>query len=208
MLESQIHSPSGHVRGKKNFYPTHNGSSEKYDLCTVHTTRKRWHSNYTRLGTWCLVCLGANGTIWEGPNESEWTHTLETTSMSHCSPGEPKSNRRWSRCLLSRLVRKYCCTLVLIKPPRFVAPYSYTTLPTVELHFHSGRAVISALLSSLSLLPTFRPAEPGEFTRQALLHGRLDLTQIEGLHDLIEADTEMQRIWALESAIVGHLACP
>ena len=52
----------------------------------------------------------------------------------------------------------------------------------------------------MSALPTLRPAEPGEFTRQALLGGRLDLTQVEGLHDLIEADTEVQRVWALSSA--------
>lgn len=83
------------------------------------------------------------------------------------------------------------------------APYSYTTHPTVELHIHSGRALISALLSSLSTLPTLRPADPGEFTRQALLGGRLDLTQVEGLHDLIEADTEVQRVWALGSATVN-----
>lgn len=84
-----------------------------------------------------------------------------------------------------------------------VAPYSYTTQNTVELHIHSGRALISSLLSSLSCLPNLRPAEAGEFTRQALLGGRLDLTQVEGLHDLIEADTELQRVWALTSAVVG-----
>uniref|UniRef100_A0A8H8CKC8 tRNA modification GTPase TrmE n=1 Tax=Psilocybe cubensis TaxID=181762 RepID=A0A8H8CKC8_PSICU len=82
----------------------------------------------------------------------------------------------------------------------FRAPYSYTTFPTVELHIHSGRALISALLSALSSFPQLRPAEPGEFTRQALLGGRLDLTQVEGLHDLIEADTEVQRVWALGGA--------
>ena len=86
------------------------------------------------------------------------------------------------------------------------APYSYTTYPTVELHIHSGRALISALLSSLSTLPTLRPADPGEFTRQALLGGRLDLTQVEGLHDLIEADTEVQRVWALGSAVVNFFS--
>lgn len=84
-----------------------------------------------------------------------------------------------------------------------IAPYSYTTRPTIELHIHSGRALISALLSALSSLPNLRPAEPGEFTRQAFLGGRLDLTQVEGLHDLIEADTEVQRVWALGSAGVS-----
>ncbi|PPQ70478.1 hypothetical protein CVT24_013285 [Panaeolus cyanescens] len=83
----------------------------------------------------------------------------------------------------------------------FKAPYSYTKLPTLELHVHSGRAIIASLLTSLSTIPLLRPAEPGEFTKQALLGGRLDLTQVEGLHDLIEADTEVQRIWALEGAL-------
>ena len=85
----------------------------------------------------------------------------------------------------------------------WLAPHSYTTQNTVEFHIHSGRALISSLLSSLSCLPNLRPAEAGEFTRQALLGGRLDLTQVEGLHDLIEADTEIQRVWALTSALVG-----
>ena len=68
------------------------------------------------------------------------------------------------------------------------------------MHIHSGRALIAALLQALAVLPNLRPAEPGEFTRQALMGGRLDLTQVEGLHDLIEADTEVQRVWALGSA--------
>ena len=100
--------------------------------------------------------------------------------------------------------------LYILKPvfPLFnsiysTAPYSYTTRPTIELHIHSGRALISALLSSLSSLPNLRLAEPGEFTRQAFLGGRLDLTQVEGLHDLIEADTEVQRVWALGGAGVS-----
>ena len=83
------------------------------------------------------------------------------------------------------------------------APYSY---PTVEVHIHSGRALISALLSSLSALPTLRLADPGEFTHQALLGGQLDgldLTQVEGLHDLVEANTEVQRVWVLDSVAVS-----
>jgi len=82
------------------------------------------------------------------------------------------------------------------------APYSFTTQPSLELHVHSGRALITSLLSSLAALPFLRPAEPGEFTRQAFLGGRIDLTQVEGLQDLIDADTEVQRVWALESAAV------
>jgi tRNA modification GTPase len=70
----------------------------------------------------------------------------------------------------------------------------------LELHTHSGRALIAAILSALSKLPFCRPAEPGEFTRRAFNGGRLDLTQVEGLKDLIDADTETQRRLALRVA--------
>ncbi|KAJ2920940.1 hypothetical protein H1R20_g16154, partial [Candolleomyces eurysporus] len=82
----------------------------------------------------------------------------------------------------------------------FKGPKSFTSEDVVELHVHSGRAVISAALSALSKIPTFRPAEPGEFTRRAYLNGRLDLTQVEGLKDLIDAETEGQRRVAVRAA--------
>ncbi|RXW20017.1 hypothetical protein EST38_g5819 [Candolleomyces aberdarensis] len=79
-------------------------------------------------------------------------------------------------------------------------PKSFTSEDVVELHVHSGRAVISAALSALSKLPPLRPAEPGEFTRRAYLNGRLDMTQVEGLKDLIDAETEGQRKVAVRAA--------
>ncbi|TFK56232.1 tRNA modification GTPase GTPBP3 [Heliocybe sulcata] len=82
----------------------------------------------------------------------------------------------------------------------FKAPRSFTTEDVVELHVHSGRAVISSILSALSRIPTCRPAEPGEFTRRAFEGGRLDLTQVEGLKDLVDAETETQRRLALSAA--------
>ncbi|KAI0951921.1 hypothetical protein AcV7_007878 [Taiwanofungus camphoratus] len=81
----------------------------------------------------------------------------------------------------------------------FKAPRSFTTEDVVELHIHSGRAIISSVLSGLSCFPLCRPAEPGEFTRRAFEGGRLDLTQVEGLKDLIDAETESQRKVALKS---------
>ncbi|CCM04020.1 uncharacterized protein FIBRA_06177 [Fibroporia radiculosa] len=82
----------------------------------------------------------------------------------------------------------------------FVAPKSFTTEDVLELHIHSGRAVISSVLAALSQFPFTRPAEPGEFTRRAFEGGRLDLTQVEGLKDLINAETESQRRAALMAA--------
>ena len=67
---------------------------------------------------------------------------------------------------------------------------------------HSGPAVIAATLAALSTFPSCRPAESGEFTRRAFLNGRMDLTQVEGLKDLIDAGTESQRRIALRAAEV------
>ncbi|KAF9468779.1 tRNA modification GTPase TrmE, partial [Collybia nuda] len=82
----------------------------------------------------------------------------------------------------------------------FRAPRSFTKEDVVELHLHSGRAIVSSVLSALSKLPFCRPAEPGEFTRRAFEAGGLDLTQVEGLKDLIDAETEGQRRIALRAA--------
>jgi tRNA modification GTPase len=75
----------------------------------------------------------------------------------------------------------------------FPGPRSETGEDTAELQLHGGRAVIAAVLSALARVPGCRPAEAGEFTRRAFENGRLDLTRVEGLADLIGADTEAQR---------------
>ena len=76
-------------------------------------------------------------------------------------------------------------------------PGTFTGEDQAELQIHGSLAVRSALLRVLSLLPNCRAAEPGEFTRRAFLNGRLDLTAVEGLADLIDAETETQRRQAL-----------
>ncbi len=75
----------------------------------------------------------------------------------------------------------------------FPGPASETGEDTAELQLHGGRAVITAVLAALGRLEGCRPAEAGEFTRRAFENGRLDLTRVEGLADLIGADTEAQR---------------
>ena len=84
------------------------------------------------------------------------------------------------------------------------APHSFTAEHTVELHTHSGPALLSSVLSSLALFPNLRPAQPGEFTKRAFLNGRLDLTQVEGIKDLIDAETEEQRKSAVRVVGVGE----
>jgi len=79
----------------------------------------------------------------------------------------------------------------------FPGPASATGEDVAELHVHGGRAVLAALFSALSAIDHVRPAEPGEFTRRAFENGKLDLTEAEGLDDLVRADTDRQRRQAL-----------
>jgi tRNA modification GTPase len=79
-------------------------------------------------------------------------------------------------------------------------PRSATGEDLAEFHLHGGRAVVRAVEAALARRPGLRPAEPGEFTRRALLHGRIDLSEAEGLGDLLMAETEAQRRSAIRSA--------
>lgn len=79
----------------------------------------------------------------------------------------------------------------------FPAPGSFTGEDCAELHLHGSRAVAAAMIGALTASGETRPAEPGEFTRRAFLNGKLDLAQVEGLGDLIEAETAWQHRQAL-----------
>ncbi|KAL8177904.1 UNVERIFIED_CONTAM: tRNA modification GTPase gtpbp3, mitochondrial [Gekko kuhli] len=79
----------------------------------------------------------------------------------------------------------------------FPGPGSFTGEDVAEFHIHGGPAVVSGVLTSLGSLPHLRLAEPGEFTKRAFQNGKLDLTEAEGLGDLIHAETEGQRRQAL-----------
>lgn len=85
----------------------------------------------------------------------------------------------------------------------FEAPASYTGEDVAELHVHGGPAVIAGTLGALGRMPGLRLAEPGEFTRRAFANGKLDLTEVEALADLLAAETERQRRQALANA-TGH----
>ncbi|XP_032665329.1 tRNA modification GTPase GTPBP3, mitochondrial [Odontomachus brunneus] len=81
----------------------------------------------------------------------------------------------------------------------FPGPHSYTGEDSVEFHVHGGSAILSRLMQALSTLQVY-PAQPGEFTRRAFYNNKLDLTEVEGIADLIEAETECQRKQALLQA--------
>ena len=90
---------------------------------------------------------------------------------------------------------------------RFAAPNSFTGEDIVELHVHGSIAVVQAMLRELSSIPNLRLAEAGEFTRRALDNNRLDISKVEGLADLIDSETEAQRMQALRvlSGELGNL---
>src|SRR3954453_10366614 len=79
----------------------------------------------------------------------------------------------------------------------FPGPNTETGEDMAELHLHGGRAVVAAVFAELGKLRGFRPAEGGEFTRRAFENGRMDLTAVEGLADLVFAETEAQRAQAM-----------
>lgn len=84
----------------------------------------------------------------------------------------------------------------------FPGPASYTGEDAAELHLHGGRSVIAGVMEALTA-SGLRQAEPGEFTRRAFLHGKMDLTAAEGIADLIAAETAAQRRQALHQADGG-----
>ncbi len=82
----------------------------------------------------------------------------------------------------------------------FPGPGTATGEDLAELHLHGGRAVVEAVEAALAAIAGLRRAEPGEFTRRAFANGRIDLAEAEGLADLLEAETEIQRRAAIELA--------
>ena len=111
--------------------------------------------------------------------------------------------------LIGKLPKPRLATYVTVRDPAsrdviddalalwFPAPASETGEDVAEIHLHGGRAILAAVFQVLGMIEDFRPAEAGEFTRRALLNGKLDLAAVEGLGDLIAADTEAQRRQAL-----------
>jgi tRNA modification GTPase len=86
----------------------------------------------------------------------------------------------------------------------FPAPASFTGEDCAEFHVHGGQALASAVAQAIARMPEVRLALPGEFTRQAFFNGKLDLSSVEGLADLVDAETEAQRRQALRQ-MAGNL---
>lgn len=117
-------------------------------------------------------------------------------ALEMISGGVPEPRRAAYRALRRRDGDVLDRALVLFFP----GPHSFTGEDVAELQLHGGRAVVSAVLDELTLLSGVRPAEPGEFTKRAFLNGKLDLVETEALADLVNAETEAQRRFAVLNA--------
>ncbi len=119
--------------------------------------------------------------------------------------GRVPAPRRASLCRLRDAAGAVLDEALVLTFPR---PLSATGEDVVEFHLHGGTAVVAGVIDALLAIETVRLAEPGEFTRRAFDNGRLDLAQVEGLADLIEAQTAAQRSQALALAggALGHVA--
>ncbi|MEJ8574954.1 tRNA uridine-5-carboxymethylaminomethyl(34) synthesis GTPase MnmE [Microbaculum marinum] len=107
--------------------------------------------------------------------------------------GIPKERHAVLRSIRDRNGEKIDRGLILWLP----GPGSFTGEDMAEFQVHGGRSVVSGLIETLAGMEGLRPAEPGEFARRAFGNGKLDLTEIEGLADLIDAETVLQRRQAL-----------
>ncbi len=121
-----------------------------------------------------------------GPHAKSAIETLTATPAPHPRHAALKDFRFADAALIDRGLLLW-----------FPAPNSFTGEDVAELQLHGGPAIIAAMTRRLSELEGLRPADPGEFTRRAFANGKLDLTEAEGLADLIAAETEQQRRLAL-----------
>ncbi|MGX5773298.1 tRNA uridine-5-carboxymethylaminomethyl(34) synthesis GTPase MnmE [Methylorubrum zatmanii] len=116
------------------------------------------------------------------------------TALDALAGGRPEPRRLSLRHLRDPATQAVLDQAVIVWLP---GPATATGEDMAELHLHGGVAVRTAVLQALSRVPGCRPAEAGAFSRRAFLNGRIDLTEAEGIADLIEAETEAQRVQAL-----------
>lgn len=129
-----------------------------------------------------------------GPGAKEALLELTVPGNNATVPPAPVPRRACVRKLFDPITKELLDESLVLWMP---GPKSFTGEDTVELHTHGSNAVVSGVLAALGSLPGLRLAERGEFTSRAYGNGRMDLTSVEGLADLIAADTRQQRLQAL-----------
>lgn len=128
-----------------------------------------------------------------GPQAAAVVRSMTGRDLAHCTAALRTIRHPVSHAILDRAVVLF-----------FKGPASETGEDIAELQLHGSRAVVAAVLAALGTIPGCRMALPGEFARRAFDNGKIDLTTAEGLADLIDAETEQQRIQALAQASGEH----
>ena len=121
--------------------------------------------------------------VCEARNQDSSTHMQQTLTLEACWPRRTVAILHLLHCIFS-------ISSVCIAATSSACPAGEDV---AELHVHGGPAVVRAVLDALCSMPGVRLAEPGEFTRRAFELGKVDLTEAEGLADLLSAETEAQR---------------
>ncbi len=150
----------------------------------------------------------------DGPSTSDTIYALSTAigraGVAIIRVSGPKSDESLTLLTNQSLPPARTATLRALRDPgngelidkamvlRFEAGASFSGDATVEYHVHGGNAVVASVLNQLGSIDGLRAAQPGEFTRRAFENGALDLAQVEGLADLISAETELQRRQAVQ----------
>ncbi|GAA93794.1 hypothetical protein E5Q_00440 [Mixia osmundae IAM 14324] len=171
------------------------GKRQQHTLRLAHSQRDTIYASSTAPGKAAIAIVRISGSdalqVW---------HQMTRSPKAHRAPPvRPPVPRRASlRQVVDPVTQDPLDEALVLYFPRSVA---LTGQDLVELHLHGSRAVTRAVLEALSKLSDhFRPAEPGEFTQRAYESGKMDLTAVEGLRDLIESETEAQRQLALAQA--------
>lgn len=182
-------------RGRCWYSSTHDDGAPQtiFAPCTIGTRHVEglWDMTFHKPSAVCIIRLS-------GPD------ALSVLCDVTCDAGTFRPNTMYVRSLYRRL----SCTgeLELIDHNAMVVyfkgPRSFTGEDAVELHVHGGRAVVQDVMDRLMEVGNHvRPAEPGEFTKRAFLNGKMDLTQIEGLSDVLASQTKAQKNMALMPAM-------
>ncbi len=116
------------------------------------------------------------------------------SEMTHLSPSNLKPRYAYFSKIYHSTSKQHLDNAVLLF---FKAPNSFSGEDTIELQIHGSKAVISSTMDSLSQIEGFRLAEPGEFSKRAFYNGKMDLTEAEGLADLIDSETSEQQKYAI-----------
>jgi tRNA modification GTPase len=179
-------------------------SNSNISPCGIYARRKLDPEQGT--GTWMLftdtIYALSSGSLPAGVAVIRMSGPATTDALVHLCGSVPPARVATLKTIRTRNGKTLDTGLVIYFP----GPASFTGEDCCELQVHGGRAVVNAVLDELAAFEGLRHAEAGEFSRRAFQNGKMDLVEVEGLADLIAAETEMQRRLAVEQSGGGQSA--